>query len=67
MTAPALVAELRRTDKVFVWELRDGVVSYGYHGDLRAPPPSLALPYKLDDPLLVECLEWYLNEARRGV
>lgn len=65
--ATEILEELCRTDNVFRWKERDGVVSFGYHGDVRDPPPWIALPYKFDDPLLVDCLEWHLNQAKKGV
>jgi hypothetical protein len=61
-----LVDTLRRTDTVFTWELRGGVVFFGYHRDLRETPPSIPLPYGFNDPLLLECLEWHLAQVRRG-
>lgn len=64
--ATEILEELRRIDRLFVWVWTEDSVSFGYHGDLRDPPPTIALPYKFDDPLPINCLEWYLKQAKRG-
>lgn len=62
----ALIKELQRRDTIFTWRFADGVVYFGYHGDTRNPPPWIPIPYGIDDPLLVDYLEWMLAEVNRN-